>query len=54
VLNLTTSVAGLAATGHRYKYGWVDFGTTAAAPTSRPSARRLHDSTCAASADAVL
>lgn len=45
VLNLTTSVAGLAATGHRYKYGWVDFGTTAAAPRTLEAVNsvRLHD-----------
>jgi len=45
VLNLTTSVAGLAATGHRYKYGWVDFGTTAAAPRTLEAVGsfRLHD-----------
>jgi len=45
VLNLATTVAGLATTGHRYRYGWVDFGTTAAAPTTFEAVAnlRLHD-----------
>jgi stage II sporulation protein D len=45
VLDLTTSVAGLASSGHRYRYGYVDFGTTAASPTTLEAvnAVRLHD-----------
>jgi len=45
VLNLTSSVAGLASSGHRYRYGWVDIGTTLAAPTSFEAVNslRVHD-----------
>jgi stage II sporulation protein D len=45
VLDLTTSVAGLASSGHRYRYGYVDFGTTAASPTTLEAVNsvRLHD-----------
>jgi SpoIID/LytB domain protein len=45
VLNLTTSVAGLATAGHRYRYGWVDVATTAATPTAfeAVASLRVHD-----------
>lgn len=45
VLNLSTTVAGLATTGHRYRYGWLDFGTTTASPTTFEAVAnlRLHD-----------
>ncbi|HET7901593.1 MAG TPA: SpoIID/LytB domain-containing protein [Candidatus Nanopelagicales bacterium] len=45
VLNLATSTAGLTTAGHRYRYGWLDFGTTAAAPTTFEAVAnvRLHD-----------
>lgn len=45
VLNLSTSVAGLSTTGHRYRYGALDFGTTAASPTTfeAVNAVRIHD-----------
>lgn len=45
VLNLTTSVAGLASSGHRYRYGSFDFGTTTASPTTLEAVNsvRVHD-----------
>ena len=44
-LDLTTSVKGLSASGHRYRYGSVDFGTTAASPTTLEAVNsvRIHD-----------
>ena len=45
VLNVARSTAGLATAGHRYRYGWVDIGTTSASPASFEvvNSVRLHD-----------
>lgn len=45
VLDLTTSVAGLASSGHRYRYGSFDFGTTTASPKTLEAVNsvRIHD-----------
>ncbi len=45
VLNLVTSSGGFATAGHRYRYGWLDFGTTSASRTTLEAVNslRIHD-----------